>query len=307
VTDVGVARQMAEHQGVKLVLFVGGDLEIAHNGKTVRTQSYMDADNVYIRADHPVYTAEQLMIRYEIDGRVGADIAIYSDTQDETKLEHNAGSGINEMWMGNERLRTAGMSQKEAAAATSAVEDVFANTKIDVQTMSQKIDKVLDQFCKHKSKWSGKTVVLPRKDMLGVVGRNEWNCDITLREDAGIKTVIHEHLHARSISYYDSNTYLKFKNIEEGSVELLAQEICKRRGAEFKESYSDIVKPLRIINSIVKIGDEYSFARQLFDTPLPERYNWLVKKANKIISLNILSSKTIYNLKTALKIFEEEA
>ena len=60
-----MARQMAEHQGLKLVLFVGGDLEIAHNGKTVRTQSYMDADNVYIRADHPVYTAEQLM-QYEI-------------------------------------------------------------------------------------------------------------------------------------------------------------------------------------------------------------------------------------------------
>jgi len=58
-----MARQMAEHQGLKLVLFVGDDLEIDHNGKTVRTQSYMDGDNVYIRADHPVYTAEELMHR----------------------------------------------------------------------------------------------------------------------------------------------------------------------------------------------------------------------------------------------------
>jgi len=56
-----MARQMAEHQGLKLVLFVGDDLEIKHNGKTVGVPSYMDVDHIYIRADHPVYTAEQLM------------------------------------------------------------------------------------------------------------------------------------------------------------------------------------------------------------------------------------------------------
>jgi len=80
-----MARQMAEHQGLKLVLFVGDDLEIAHNGKIVRTQSYMDADNVYIRADHPVYTAEQLM--RQVNDRSRLVVASYAkNTLEDGKL-----------------------------------------------------------------------------------------------------------------------------------------------------------------------------------------------------------------------------
>ena len=200
-----------------------------------------------------------------------------------------------------ERANIAGFGPKQSVAVNSTAEDVFKNPPKDLQQASKKVDKALDKYCERDSKWSGNTIIKKRDEMIGVSGRKEWSCDITLRDDAGLKTVVHEHLHARSVSYYDQATYIAHQRAEEGAVELFAQEICKLNGTKFRASYPEPVKRMQIINSIAKIGDNYGFAKQLFDIPLPERYNWLRKQADDLIATGKLSAKTVKSLNEAVE------
>ena len=203
----------------------------------------------------------------------------------------------------SERANILEFGPKQMKAAEKAAEDVFRNPPKDLKELSERIDQTLNQYCERSSKWSGNTIVQPRDAMVGVMGRKEWSCDVTLREDAGIKTVIHEHLHARSVSYYNKEIYNRYQNIEEGAVELYAQEICKTNKVRYTESYEDKVKPLVIINNILRNGDRYSFAKQLFDIALPERYNWLRQQADDLIKTGKLSKKTVDSLNNAVDFF----
>lgn len=199
------------------------------------------------------------------------------------------------------RMEKAGFGFKHAAEVKATAEDVFKNPSADLEQVSKKVDNALNRYCERRTKWSGVTITKPREEMPGVAGRKEWSCDITLREDSGIKTVVHEHLHARSVSYFDPETYKNNQRAEEGSVELFAQEICKINNAAFRASYTEPVKRLRIINSIVRISDDFNFAKQLFDIPLPNRYNWLRGKANELIATGKLSTKTVESLNEAVE------
>ena len=203
-----------------------------------------------------------------------------------------------------ERMNVPGFGPKQDRAAENTVqsteEDVFKNKTMDLHKMSRKVDKELDKHCSRSSKWSGNTIVKPRDTMVGVAGRKDWSCDIVLREDAGVKTVIHEHLHARSVSYFDRETYIAFQRAEEGTVELFAQEICSKNKVTFGRAYPETVKRLRIINSITKTADSYDFAKQLFDIPLTERYNWLREIADTAIASGRLSDKSVQALNDAV-------
>ncbi len=128
--------------------------------------------------------------------------------------------------------------------------------------LSNYIDEKLYSYSSRESKWSRVTHVVSVEQLPDVSGRKEWSCDITLREDAGIKTVIHEHLHARSVSHYDKNTYIKYRPLEEGSVELFAQEICELNEIPYRVSYKEYTQNLKIINSITKYGDNFKFAKE---------------------------------------------
>lgn len=56
------AKALAEEQGLQLVLFGDGDLSIRQaDGSTASVRGYVSGGRVFIRADHPVYTADQLM------------------------------------------------------------------------------------------------------------------------------------------------------------------------------------------------------------------------------------------------------
>lgn len=61
-----VARALGEERGLRVVLFGGGNLSIRQgNGQTVSARAYISGDRVFIRADHPEYSADQLM-RHEV-------------------------------------------------------------------------------------------------------------------------------------------------------------------------------------------------------------------------------------------------
>ena len=246
--------------------------------------------------------------RILIDEQLGDKDALQNDQirLQLLKQEYTKFSKAAKLPMQYERMEAAGFTWKHGKAAEKTARNVFKNPPKDLKVLSARVDKTLDAYCKRKSKWSGSTIVLTREQMPRANGRKEWNCDISLRDTAEIKTVVHEHLHARSVSYFDPKTYLQYQSAEEGTVELFAQEICKKNGVKFKGSYSDKVQPLCIINNILRNGDRYSFAKQLFDIPLPERYNWLRSEADQLISTGKLSKKTASSLNEAVEYFSKK-
>ena len=168
---------------------------------------------------------------------------------------------------------------------------------------SLQIHYILNYYTDKTSKWSGKTIVLSKENLPLALGRKEWNCNITLRADADTKVIIHEHLHARSGSYYSAMDYLKNKKVEEGAVEFFAQQICSKNGIDYIGVYKEYVKPIRQFNSILKIDkDEYLFAKKFFEIEMPKRYEWIKNKAENFIKNNPdLNPKQKYKLNTILK------
>ena len=214
-----------------------------------------------------------------------------------------------------ERLHIAGWNKSQASAASAAArknsvqnsDDLPSDSEINLERTSSDVDKMLNEYSSRDSKWSRNTIVKNANSMPGVMGRKEWGCDITLREDAGFKTVVHEHLHARSISYYDQKTYIIHQRIEEATVELYAQEICKQRDIAFRPAYAELVQKLQIINSITRHGTLFDFAKELFDIPLKNRYSWLRERANEVIATGKLSVKTEESLNEAVDYFHGKA
>lgn len=208
-----------------------------------------------------------------------------------------------------DRIKAAGFSRKQEKAAREAekrysgsvndsvparniisrIGDVKKRDEF-VKTANQ-INNELDSICVRKSKWSGNIII---DDKMDDIGEKEWNCDIRLASDAGYDTVLHELLHARSVSYYDEDTYARYQNMEEGTVELLSEEICRMKGLEFVLSYEEQVKYLRRINRRAKLyANEYDFAVDLLNIPLVERSKWLVQKISNNITLGLLDDAHI--------------
>lgn len=154
----------------------------------------------------------------------------------------------------------------------------------DVQKACDAVNEILNRsdYNLPRSYWSGNAYVGRIQDMIGILGRKEYWCDITIREDQrlNIKTYIHENLHSRSMSRYNESErqfiYETNRRIEEGTVELLSQEICKRSYIPYKESYKERVNALRDFKRIIEpMTSDYDFAKSLIDIPLAERYNYI--------------------------------
>ena len=146
---------------------------------------------------------------------------------------------------------------------------------------SLKVNNYLNSLQIPASKWSGKTFIKPQNDMPFAIGTKKRSCDIWLREDASTKTVIHEHLHARSSSWLEKRLK-KDRGFEEGACELLAEEICKLNNIPYKETYREYVEPLRKFNSkIDKYESDYDFALELFKVDMDKREQWLIDLAGE--------------------------
>lgn len=154
-------------------------------------------------------------------------------------------------------------------------------TKEELLQKSKEINAYLNELGLPNSKWSGKTFVKTKVDMPTSTGTKKKICDIWLREDAGIKTIIHEHLHARSSSWMEKR-FRKDRGYEEGACELLAEEICKRNNISYKPSYKEYVEPLREFNRISgKFSDDYEFAIEFFEVDMDKREEWLLEIAKE--------------------------
>lgn len=137
----------------------------------------------------------------------------------------------------------------------------------------KKTDELINKYVKKKSKWSGKIIVDDNAEMYGKL----WNCNIVTKSETCAHIILHEQLHARSISYYDEITYINFKKIEEATVELLAQEIGLKEKIKLEESYYDeMVDDLRYINKKLNLyKNNLQFSVELLNKNVDERLDWL--------------------------------
>ncbi len=147
-------------------------------------------------------------------------------------------------------------------------------TQDQFEAAAAKIKKDISAYSSKSSKWSG-TVNVVNDLGEGVLAAKEWSCDISVLEDADDGTLWHEMLHSCSVSYYDPATYTAHQYIEEASVEFLTQQICLERNITNVPAYEDKALVLGILNDVFHYGTDLEFAKELFNKPLPERYEWL--------------------------------
>lgn len=150
-------------------------------------------------------------------------------------------------------------------------------TKSEIEQIAQRTFELVNKYVDNESKWSGRIIV---DDFFGRCAKL-WNCDIVTTSKTSPHMILHEQIHAHSISYYDVDTYRENRKIEEASVQLLAQEISKREGIEIIHSQDDeMVSSLRTIRKKMKVFDsDLEFAKMLIKIPVVDRIGWLEEQA----------------------------
>lgn len=148
-------------------------------------------------------------------------------------------------------------------------------TSNEIMSFAKTNEEIIDKHISKKSKWSGKIVYEDNPEKVQYA--KLWSCDIRTSHETAPHMLLHEQLHARSVSYYEPNVYNSFRKIEESSVQFLTQEISNIEDIEIIESaYDEMVDSLREINKIAKLYEtDYEFAKELFVKELPDRRDWL--------------------------------
>lgn len=152
----------------------------------------------------------------------------------------------------------------------------------EAKELAKSANNLIDKYVGRESKWSGNIVRCDDE----FAARKLWNCDIELSRKSSPHVILHELLHARSISYYDSLVYRKNRVIEEATVELMAQVISKENGIQIKSSaYQEWIDGLQEIRHIFNMGEK-DFAKMLFETPVYDRLVLLEDMAFDIIGVS---------------------
>ena len=158
-------------------------------------------------------------------------------------------------------------------------------TNNEIKNIAYETDKIASKYVDIKSKWSGNIIIADEKGRYGKL----WNCDISTRAETAPHIILHEQLHARSISYFNEKTYIDYSNIEEASVQFLTQEISKLENIGIIESeYDDMTNALRMINKKLKLrNNDFIFAKELFEIPVIRRLEWLEEIVYNNVNRNI--------------------
>ena len=163
-------------------------------------------------------------------------------------------------------------------------------TTEEIESIATQTEEIVSKHISIPSKWSGKVKIsdkgISNSDGTVVYYGKLWDCDILTKHETAPAIILHEQIHARSISYYDSSFYDIYKHIEEASVQFMTQEICKIEGIEIIPSYYDEKSDiLRIINRRINVcNNTYDFAKKLIEMPVTKRLDWLSNEMYDILS-----------------------
>lgn len=206
----------------------------------------------------------------------------------------------NDLQKQSDRLKVAGYKREQAAKARGRAR-AFENrsikkpmekakntgytkrTKEEFEQIAQQIKKEITHYSDRPSKWSGKIIVnnsLINDDALGI---KEWSCNISVVDTVDDGVIWHEMLHSCSGSYYKPEVYSTNEYIEEATVEWLKQQICKEKNLINACAYEDKTIVLQVLNNRFSFGTDAEFAKEIFNIPLPERYQWLENRVDECL------------------------
>ena len=155
----------------------------------------------------------------------------------------------------------------------------------ELKQLAEETNKLASIYTSNKSKWSGKIIQSKRN-----INAKLWNCNIEIENFTSPHALLHEQLHAHSISYYNKKTYTKYWKIEEAVVEFYTKEIGKKENIiNINSQYDKWVINLKKINNKIGVDkNDFEFAQRLFNIPVNQRLNFLENEIQKY-----LSNKTI--------------
>ncbi len=189
------------------------------------------------------------------------------------------------------RLQTARM-RRSAAGEKNAMKMSVENseskgytkrTKKEFEQAAQQIREEITQYSERSSKWSGNIDIDNSLLDKGILGTKEWSCNITLVDTVDNGVVWHEMLHSCSGSYYGGEVYAENEYIEEATVEWLKQQICKEKNIINTYAYEDKTVVLQALNESFSFGTDMEFAKEIFNVPLPKRYQWLENRVDECL------------------------
>lgn len=156
----------------------------------------------------------------------------------------------------------------------------------EYKTVAENTNRMLDTYGLRGSKWNGDIYV--NKNYMTNSAQIDNNLGIVISEKSCQGTIVHELLHTRSYAY-SREAFEDFKNIEEASVQMLTEEICKEKNLAFAYTYQELVEPLRTIReTLPQYEKDIDFAVDLLNQDMEKRYGWLYnmvdesKKTNNI-------------------------
>ena len=196
-----------------------------------------------------------------------------------------------------DRIKVAGFKKKQSAVANGRATahsnamkrpmeksknvGYTKRTKEEFEQTARQIKEEITQYSDRPSKWSGNIDIDNSLLDKGILGAKEWSCNITLADTVDNGVVWHEMLHSCSASYYKSEIYNANEYIEEVTVEWLKQQICKEKGIINAYAYEDKTVVLQALNESFSFGTDMEFAKEIFNVPLPERYQWLETRVDE--------------------------
>lgn len=206
-----------------------------------------------------------------------------------------------------DRIKVAGFKEKQSAVANGRATAYSNSVKVpmekaknvgytkrtreEFEQTAQQIKNEITQYSDRPSKWSGNIIVDNLMMSGGTLGAKEWSCDISLIDTVDDGTIWHEMLHSCSCSYYRHEVYDANEYIEETSVEWLKQQICKEKNIANSYAYEDKTIVLQSLNDSFLFGTDMEFAKELYNVPLPERYQWLKNRVDEYLKRAGASNK----------------
>lgn len=162
-------------------------------------------------------------------------------------------------------------------------------TAEDAEDRLKYLSRIVDTYSDSSSDYKGVVKIMEDSDPYyteyNAHGYNSYDGIIHVRRGVSDGVLIHEYLHSKSVSKYGEmygrdyaeEVYERFKNTEEGSVELLARKICEDLDINYPDtSYEAHVGRLKDLVAISRnYDDEMVFAREFFDIKVEDRYDFI--------------------------------
>ena len=107
----------------------------------------------------------------------------------------------------------------------------------------------------------------------------EPSSDEPFTRDADAGSIMHELLHARSVSYHTPLQFRASTKVEEGAVSYLTKAISQQQGMFYNPSYREQVTALEQMRSFLRPdGSDLDFALEFYNVDMTKRYRWLQRE-----------------------------